>query len=491
VLLAAWVGGFWSGIGATLLLATLVLWRFVPPEASFYVASARSLLSTLVFILMGFAVSVFQARLENATQQLHRSHRLAQFHAEGGAILAATLDYEETLASVAKLAVSEFADLCVIDLVDDNGDIRRLRVVARSPHLKWAAEGLSGFVDRSRVYMTSEAIKTRSPFLTKYLSPDLIKAFAQDNPERLRALHAINPKSMIAVPLVARGNLLGALAFLSSAASPMFTTEDLQLAEALALRAALSIDNARLYRVARRALRTRDEVLCIVAHDLRSPLNTIVLGAQLLGRIVGDRADSRGSVATIRHSAERMNRMIQDLLDVARIEAGQLGIDPCRVQTRELILDAVEAHKPMVAATALELQIEVAHDVPDIWADRNRLLQVFDNLIGNAIKFTAPVGCITIGASSKADQLEFWVADTGVGIDSDGLSHVFDRFWQKRKGERHSAGLGLPIARGIVEAHGGRIWVESAWGAGAAFFFTIPCAKAPGLIGSLPGEGCE
>jgi signal transduction histidine kinase len=173
-----------------------------------------------------------------------------------------------------------------------------------------------------------------------------------------------------------------------------------------------------------------------------------------------------------------MNRMIQDLLDIARIEAGQLGIDRARVRTRELILDAVEAQSPIAAASSLELQIEVAHDVPDLWADRNRLLQVFDNLIGNAIKFTAPGGRITIGATAKTDQLHFRVVDTGVGIESDDLSHLFDRFWQARKGEYHGAGLGLPIVRGIVEAHGGRIWVESALGVGTAFFFTIPSTTA-------------
>jgi signal transduction histidine kinase len=172
--------------------------------------------------------------------------------------------------------------------------------------------------------------------------------------------------------------------------------------------------------------------------------------------------------------------MIQELLDIACIEAGQLGIDRSRVPARELILDAAESQKPIAAAASLELQIEVAHDVPDIWADRNRLLQVFDNLIGNAIKFTAPGGSIAIGAAPKADQVQFWVV-AGVGIDSDGLLHVFDRFWQARKGEYHGAGLGLPIARGIVEAHGGRIWVESALGVGTAFFFTIPSATAAGL----------
>jgi K+-sensing histidine kinase KdpD len=479
VLLAAWVGGFWSGIGATLLLATLVYWRFVPPEASFHVASARYLLPTGIFVLMGFAVSVIQDRLQNATQQLYRSHRREQFLAEAGAILAATLDYEETLTSVAKLAVSEFADLCLIDLIDESGDIWRLHTTARNPGLEWARETLaSSPLDRSRPHLTGETLKTHSSVLMEYVSPGLIELFAQDNPERLRALRAINPKSVITVPLAARGNSFGVLAFVSLAASPPFTARDLQFAEALALRAALSIDNARLYRLAQRALRGRDEVLGIVAHDLRCPLNAIVLGAQFLERSRVERGDARDSIAAIRRSAERMNRMIQDLLDIACIEAGQLGIDRSRVPIRELIADAVEAQKSNATAASLELQIEVARGVPDLWADRNRLLQVFDNLIGNAIKFTAPGGRIAIGAAPKADQVHFWVVDTGVGIDSDGLLHVFDRFWQARKGEYRGAGFGLSISRGIIEAHGGRIWAESVLGLGTAFFFTIPATAS-------------
>jgi signal transduction histidine kinase len=486
VLLAAAVGGFWSGIGATLLLAMLVSWRFVPPEASFQIASPKHLLSIGIFIFVGFAVSVFQGRLQRATQQLHRSHRRAQFLAEAGAILASTLDYEETLTSVANLAVSEFADVCLIDLIDESGNVLRLRVAARDPDLKRAGEILNDSLDRSRRYMTAETLQTQSPVLMQQLSPDVIDGFAQGSPERLRALRAINPKSVITVPLVARGNSFGALAFVSVASSAPFTTEDLQLAEALALRAALSIDNARLYRLAQRALQARDEILGIVAHDLRSPLNAIVLNAQLLGRSGGARADAQDSVAAIGRAAERMSRMIRDLLDIACIEAGQLGIDRSSVPTRELILDAVEAQKSMAAAASLELQVEVTHDVPDVWADRNRLLQVFDNLIGNAIKFTAPGGRVAIGAALKADQVHFWVVDTGVGIDRDDLLHLFDRFWQARKGEYHGAGLGLPIARGIVEAHGGRISVESTLGVGTGFFFTIPSASAADLG---PAEG--
>jgi len=488
VLLAAWVGGFWSGIGATLLLVTLVYWRFIPPEASFQVASERLLLSGGIVVLMGFAVSVVQERLQSATQRLHRSNHREQFLAQAGAILAATLDYEETLTSAAKLAVSELADLCFIELTDESGEIRRLCTAARNPGLEWACEMLTNAsVDRGRPYLSAETLKAQSPGLTQHLSPDLIEAFVQDDPERLRALRAIHPKSVIMVPLVARGNRLGALVL---AASRPFTAEDLQLAEALALRAALAIDNARLYRLAQRTLRARDEVLGIVAHDLRNPLNAIVLSAQFLGRSGAERADARDSVAAIRRSAERMNRMIQDLLDIARIEAGQLGIDRSCVPTRELILDAVEAQKPIAAAASLQLQMEVAHDVPDIWAGRNRLLQAFDNLIGNAIKYTAPGGRITIGAAPNVDQVRFWVADTGVGIDSDSLLHIFDRFWQARKGEHQGAGLGLPIARGIIEAHGGRIWVESDLGVGTAFFFTIPSAIAADLDqGACPATG--
>jgi signal transduction histidine kinase len=172
-----------------------------------------------------------------------------------------------------------------------------------------------------------------------------------------------------------------------------------------------------------------------------------------------------------------MKRLINDLVDVTTVEAGKLGLDRARVSPRQLLVDALEVQRPLAASASIDMQLDLERELPDIWADQHRLFQVLENLIGNAIKFTPASGRITVGASPGEREVLFRVSDTGCGISPTDLPHVFDRFWQLRK-SRDGAGLGLPIARGVIAAHGGRIWVESTLGRGTTFFFTIPRADA-------------
>src|SRR5262249_50818987 len=158
-------------------------------------------------------------------------------------------------------------------------------------------------------------------------------------------------------------------------------------------------------------------------------------------------------------AATRMNRLIGDLLDITRIEAGHLSVQQGSLATGSIVAESVDTHREMAASAFIDLRVEAAGYLPDVFADRDRLLQIFENLIGNALKFTQPGGTITVGATPRAGEILFWVGDTGHGIAPDDIPHVFDRFWQARKG-RHGAGLGLPIVKGIVEAHGGLVWVE-------------------------------
>lgn len=227
-----------------------------------------------------------------------------------------------------------------------------------------------------------------------------------------------------------------------------------------------------------RAVRVRDEVLGIVAHDLRNPLGVILLQAgKLLRRLEPGDESSRKSVGVIERAASRMNRLIQDLLDVTRMEAGRLHVQLARVSAAQIVADTLEAQGPLASAAAVELGAEVSTDLPELLADRDRLLQVFENLVGNALKFTGPGGRITVGAGRRgAREVLFRVTDTGPGIPAEDVPHLFDRFWQAREARCLGAGLGLPIVKGLVEAHGGRVWVESAPGQGSTFFFTIPAA---------------
>ncbi|RPI49638.1 MAG: sensor histidine kinase, partial [Acidobacteria bacterium] len=184
----------------------------------------------------------------------------------------------------------------------------------------------------------------------------------------------------------------------------------------------------------------------------------------------------RESAETIKLAATRMNHLIEDLLDVARVEAGRLTIERSRLPAGQVASDAFAIQRVRASSAGLELRLDLPEELPEVWADRDRLLQVFDNLIGNAIKFTAAGGFITIGAASRDDHVLFWVGDMGPGIAVEDQPHLFDRFWQARSARRGGAGLGLSIVRGIVEAHGGSVWVESAPGQGSTFVFTIPVA---------------
>jgi PAS domain S-box-containing protein len=236
-----------------------------------------------------------------------------------------------------------------------------------------------------------------------------------------------------------------------------------------------SVENA-----LQRAVAARDDVLRIVAHDLRNPLSAITMQAAAMERF-GPGLEPRGPPPhlVIQRAAARMSQLIQDLLDVALVEAGQLKLEPARLCVADLVRDVMEIQKPLASESKLELRVDLGHDVRQVWGDRDRLLRVFENLISNAIKFTEAGGRIVIGAVLEDDEVVFSVADTGCGIAPDDLPHMFDRFWQATsKARRLGAGLGLPITKGIVEAHGGRIWVESEVGRGSTVFFTIPTAPA-------------
>lgn len=231
----------------------------------------------------------------------------------------------------------------------------------------------------------------------------------------------------------------------------------------------------------RRAVRAHEDVLGIVAHDLRNPLNTILLQLQALSRPgkQWEPGDARG-LERIRSTAMRMNRLIQDLLDVVRIDGHSLSQERVSLSVQGLLTNLLEAQQKVVSDATMALHLELRGELPDIWADHDRLLQVLENLIGNAIKFARPGVDIRVGAAPRGSEVLFWVADRGAGIPSEDLPHLFDRLWQASKTDRRGAGLGLAIVKGIVEAHGGRVWAESQMGVGTTFFFTIPVAAGAG-----------
>jgi PAS domain S-box-containing protein len=422
---------------------------------------------------------VMTVALRDITHQ-KRIENEQRFLAEIGTALANSLDYEGTLSHIVEIAVRNLSDLCILDLIDSQEQVHRLRVASRDPAYFWMCDLLRGSaIDRTQSNPVLSALDSRQPILVQHTTLESLGAIHPGNycaePED------IHLRSVIVVPLVAHGRVLGAMSFVSVTSSREFGDEDVRVRQQLAERAALAVENARLYSAAQRAVQVRDEIVGIVAHDLRNPLAAILLEATVLKReldlVTGD---TRESAEVIGRVASEMNRLIEDLLDGTRIEAGRLMIEPGRLSALHLVSDVVGLHCPLVSSRGHELRLSLPDDLPDLWADRGRLLQVFDNLLGNAVKFTQPGGCITLGAETQETTVLFWVADTGPGIPWEHQPHLFDRFWQARPAGRAGAGLGLPIVKGIVEAHGGDVSVKSVPGQGSSFSFTIPiCESAP------------
>jgi signal transduction histidine kinase len=246
---------------------------------------------------------------------------------------------------------------------------------------------------------------------------------------------------------------------------------------------ALAVENARLYTQAQQAVRVREQILAIVSHDLRNPVATILMATTLLAQPEepGEvREDLSRSVGRIRRAAETMGRLIDDLLDFASIEAGRLAIRRQAHDPVLLIQETLASFEGVAAQRRLQLTANVTPRLPKLDGDRDRILQVLANLVGNATKVTAEGGRITLRAEALGNDLRFAVSDDGPGIGEENVKYLFERYWRGVDATYKGTGLGLAIAKGIVNAHGGRIWVESELGHGATFFFTIPAAAAAG-----------
>jgi PAS domain S-box-containing protein len=417
---------------------------------------------------------ILTVALRDVSEQWRREAAKALL-AQAGAILTSSLEYEKTLPKVARVATVEFADLALIDLFEES-ELRRLEVVSRDPSHAWICQTLME-LDRARPDLVRSVVDTQRPRVVERVSPQALAPSAQDVLQR-RMLDTIGLASVIAVPLLARDKMLGVMGFVRTSKSKAYDPAHVRLAEQLAERAALAIENGRLYRAAQRAIRARDDVMGVVAHDLRNPLGAILMQVSILQSLgASDDGPYAKAIPLIDRSAKRMNRLIQDLLDVIRIDAQRLSLVRERIVTRGLLAELVDAEMSLAAAAGLDLRLHVSRTVPDAEGDRHRLFQVFENLIGNAIKFTEQGGRITVGAKPCDGNVLFWVSDTGGGIETQDLPRLFERFWQASGAQHKGAGLGLPIVKGIVEAHGGRIWVESAPTRGSTFYFTIPAAN--------------
>jgi signal transduction histidine kinase len=436
---------------------------------------------------------------QRSRERAERSNQQAAFLAEAGAALASSLDYEATLRTVAAMAVPHIADWCAVDLVDEQEIPRRVAVAHVDPA---RAETGRTFRDRFPDDPNSRAslayvIRTGTPTLVPQVTDELLQRVARDE-EHLRALRELEIAAYICVPLVAHGRRLGALTLVSSESKRQYDQSDLRVAQELAYRAALAVENARAYHEANAANRAKDEFLAMLSHELRTPLNAVLGWTRMLRTGSVTPAKMSRAFQVIERNAVAQLDLVEDLLDLSRIITGKFRLDVQPVPLRAAVDAAVEAVQPAATAKAIALGVRNEAPADVVLGDGARLQQVVWNLLSNAIKFTPRDGRVEVVLAARDALVEISVTDTGEGIDPAVLPFVFDRFRQADSGPTRShmgLGLGLAIVRHIIELHGGRVGATSAGkGCGATFTISLPALGAPrpavpldtGALGAAP-----
>jgi PAS domain S-box-containing protein len=450
-----------------------------------------------------------QVREQTARLEAEADQRRSAFLADISTVLASALEYENTLPQLANLVVPFFADWCAVDLLQEEGQVSSglncAAVAHRDPQkvaLAWRLHHQYSS-PLGTLEGVTKVLRTGYPEMAERIADDLLVAAVQDA-AHLQILRDLGLKSYLIMPLIARDQMLGAMTFVMAESDRHYSIEDLSLAEEIAHRTAIAIDNARLYRNAQQAQqaavreaqrsaeanRIKDEFLAVLSHELRSPLNPILGWIKLLrdGRL--DEVKTAHALETIERNAKLQAQLIEDLLDVSRILRGKLRLNIAPVNLVAVIQAALETVR--LAAEAKSIQVQTALDpaVGSVLGDAARLQQVVWNLLSNAVKFTPTGGQITITlaegigpdrsppSSQTASTAQIVVADTGKGIAPDFLPHVFESFRQADSTSTRQfggLGLGLAIVRHLTELHGGTVTVNSAGeDQGATFTVSLP-----------------
>lgn len=414
------------------------------------------------------------------------SREKLQFLNGASGLLGASFDVRAALGQIANLAVPAIADACLLDLRDENGGFTRVEMVLADTGTAGRFAVLRGAAPRIHDGTAlAHAMRSGAPLLFADLT-----AARKDGERGLEhdpLVTEIGPTSLMYVPIVARGAAFGVMTFLASGSRRHYTEADITTMSELATHAGMAMENSRLYAEAQRAIAARQDVLSFVSHDLKNPLMGIMLTADTILRSPpgAERRRSAHQLQRIQRAAQQMRRMIDDLLDMAALEAGRLAIDLSRHDVAGVLEEAVDQFAPHAAAGGVTLTVELPQSPIEVACDRQRLAQVLGHLVDNALKFTPSGGHISISVRVAVDRAVFAVADDGPGIPPDLRPRIFERFAQATGVAALGRGLGLFIARGLVTAQGGDIWVDSPEGAGATFSFTVPLAS-PSRLATLP-----
>ena len=412
---------------------------------------------------------------------MHRAELLTQ----AGALLASSFDVERVLAGVARLALPLLGDFCIVDLLyEERLGVRRLHVAHVHPHSAELARELA----RHAPAALPAGARLVSPrregqAAVSRLSEEALAEVAPD-PQQREALQRLAPASCIVAPLVARGQTLGALTFVMAESGRRLGPGDFALAQELAQRVALAVDNARLYRVAQRANEAKSDFLAAMSHELRTPLAAIMGYTDILAEGIGGpvTAAQRQHLARILASSAHLLSIVEEILTFSRLEAGREEMIAEDADVLDIVRSAVSLVEPLVVAKGLDLQVRVPESPVLLRTDPVKVRQILVNLLGNAAKFTSP-GEVGVGVEVEGDRVLLEVWDTGIGIPAEHLDNIFHPFWQvEQKSTRRfgGTGLGLSLVRRLSQMLGGDVSVESAVGRGSRFRVWLPAREGRG-----------
>ncbi|WP_242346098.1 hybrid sensor histidine kinase/response regulator [Anaeromyxobacter terrae] len=391
------------------------------------------------------------------------------------ALMVAPGEIAAAMARLAALCAGEIADWCIVDRATQDG-AKRLAVASADPARLPDAAVVAAHAPCGTGAISLALAAGAPQHLELVDDPDALEP-AQD-PAHRQALLTLRVGAASVFPIAHGGRILGALTLVRAPRGAELAPVELALGEEIAGRAAIALENARLHDELARSLRAREQTLAEVSHDLRNPLSSILLAAAQLERSA-DRPDLPEVVsrraANIRRAGDRMNRLVHDLLDLARAETGRLELDLGEHAARELLDDALESAAPAVRER--ELKVRTAADGVVARCDRERVHRILANLVSNAAKASPRKGTIELAARRRGGEALFTVSDEGPGIALEEQTLIFERYWRGRESGVHGVGIGLSIVKTLVERHGGKVWVESKPGEGARFSFTLPVAE--------------
>lgn len=507
VFILAWWGGFWPTLYATVLATFVLDYAILEPIGLFSIAQPEYRFGLGVFVcaalVMGMMGEKFQQakidgrraieqayeegeRLRITIAEREHAEETLTFLAHASTNLAALVDRHSALQQAARLPVPFLADWCVVYVIDEHGTIDYHAHAHRDPQLdSLLSQMLSKFpLDWNSNTATVQALRTGKSVLMDNLPEPLLSSFTQSDEHR-EMVRVLGPRAVISVPLKIREKTIGVIGLVSCDTNRRYTQREVEIAESLAVRVAVAVDNARLFYAVKEASRQKDEFLAMLAHELRNPLAAIRYAVAIGQMTAGETTDDTFDI--IDRQTQNLAHLIEDLLDVSRISRDKITLRKEAVDVAVIVNGAAATVRPLLTDKNHELRLELTSEPVYVLADPTRAEQIVANLLTNAAKYTNSGGRVTVRAQTVEDQAVIQVIDTGIGLPPELLTRVFDLFAQAdRTLDRSEGGLGigLTVARKLAEMHGGDITADSeGLGKGSIFTVRLPISE------QLPADG--